>query len=36
MMALVEQARGYEVALVASDKPDAPGLAWARDRGLAT
>lgn len=36
MMALVEQARGYEVALVASDKPDAPGLAWAAARGLST
>ena len=36
MMALVEQARGYEVALVASDKPDASGIAWARDRGLPT
>ena len=36
MMALVEQAAGYEVALVASDNPDAPGLSWARDRGLAT
>lgn len=36
MMALVEQARGYEVALVASDKPDAPGLAWATARGLPT
>ncbi|WP_375421518.1 phosphoribosylglycinamide formyltransferase [uncultured Sphingomonas sp.] len=34
MMALVEA--GIDVALVASDKPDAPGLAWARDRGLAT
>lgn len=36
MMALVEQARGYEVALVASDKPDAPGIAWAAARGLPT
>lgn len=36
MMALVEQARGYEVALVASDKPDAAGIAWAREHGLAT
>ena len=36
MMALVEQAAGYEVALVASDNPRAAGLAWARDHGLAT
>lgn len=36
MMALVEQARSYEVALVASDKPDAAGLAWAARRGLPT
>lgn len=36
MMALVEQASGYEIALVASDKPDAAGIAWARDHGLAT
>ena len=36
MMALVEQASGYEVAIVASDKPDAPGLAWACERGLPT
>ncbi|MCU6452474.1 phosphoribosylglycinamide formyltransferase [Sphingomonas sp. A2-49] len=34
MMALVEA--GIPVALVASDRPDAPGLAWARDRGIAT
>jgi len=36
MMALVEQARGYRVVLVASDNPDAPGIAWAADRGIAT
>jgi phosphoribosylglycinamide formyltransferase-1 len=30
MKAIVEQAHGYEVALVASNKPLAPGLAWAR------
>ena len=36
MMALVERAKGYEVVLVASDKPEAPGLDWARERGLAT
>ncbi len=36
MMALVEQASGYEVTLVASDKPDAAGLDWAREKGLAT
>jgi phosphoribosylglycinamide formyltransferase-1 len=34
MMALVEA--GIPVGLVASDQPDAPGLAWARDRGIAT
>ena len=36
MMALVEQARGYHVALVASDKPDAPGLGWARREAVET
>jgi formyltetrahydrofolate-dependent phosphoribosylglycinamide formyltransferase len=40
MMALAEAAREpdcpYEIAIVASDKPDAAGLAWARDAGLKT
>ena len=37
MMALVENAGdAYEVVVVASDKPDAPGLAWARERGVPT
>lgn len=37
MMALVEQAGdAYEVVVVASDKPDAPGLDWARERGIPT
>ena len=39
MMALAEAAAGgapYELALVASDRPDAAGLDWARERGLAT
>jgi phosphoribosylglycinamide formyltransferase-1 len=36
MRALVEQASGYEVALVASNKPNAVGLTWAQDRGLQT
>jgi formyltetrahydrofolate-dependent phosphoribosylglycinamide formyltransferase len=38
MMALVEAADApdcpYEVALVASDKPEAAGIGWARQRGL--
>jgi len=36
MRALVEQAQNYEVALVASNKPQAPGLEWAKKRGLST
>jgi len=37
MMSLVAAAHdAYEVALVASDKPDAAGLAWAKAQGLAT
>ena len=34
MMALVES--GLDVALVVSDKPDAPGIAWAQARGIPT
>jgi phosphoribosylglycinamide formyltransferase-1 len=36
MRALVEQANGYEVVLVASNKPHARGLDWARAQGLPT
>ena len=36
MRALVENAAEYEVALVASNKPEAAGLEWARERGLQT
>lgn len=36
MRALVEQAKGYRVALVASNKPEAAGLGWARDHHLDT
>jgi formyltetrahydrofolate-dependent phosphoribosylglycinamide formyltransferase len=40
MAALVEAARApdcpYEVVLVASDKPDAAGLAWAAEQGVPT
>ena len=36
MRALVEQASGYEVILVASNRPQAEGLDWARGRGLPT
>ena len=34
MRALVEGARHYEVVLVASNKPQAAGLEWARERGV--
>lgn len=36
MRALVERAEAYEIALIASNKPDAHGLQWAQDRGLHT
>jgi formyltetrahydrofolate-dependent phosphoribosylglycinamide formyltransferase len=36
MMALVEQACGYRVVLVASDRPEAAGLGWAAAHGIAT
>ena len=40
MMALAEAAKNpacpFEIAIIASDKPEAPGLAWARDAGLHT
>ena len=36
MRALVEQASAYEVALIASNKPEAAGLDWARARALPT
>jgi phosphoribosylglycinamide formyltransferase-1 len=36
MRALVEQAESYEVVLVASNRPQAVGLDWARERGLVT
>lgn len=36
MKALVEKAAGYEVVLVACNKPLAPGLEWARDRAIPT
>lgn len=36
MQALVDRADGYEVVLIASNKPQAPGLDWARSKGLPT
>lgn len=40
MMSLVEASRAsdspYEIVLVASDKPDAAGLAWATEQGVPT
>lgn len=36
MRALIEGASRYEVVLIASNKPHAPGLEWARERGLKT
>ncbi len=36
MRALVEQANGYEVVLVASNKPGAAGLDYARSAGIGT
>jgi phosphoribosylglycinamide formyltransferase-1 len=36
LRALVEEADGYEVLLVASNKPQAAGLDWARSRRLPT
>jgi phosphoribosylglycinamide formyltransferase-1 len=36
MRALVEKARNYEVVLVASNRPAAGGLAWAKAEGLST
>lgn len=36
MKALVERASGYEVVLVASNNPLAPGLEWARNQAIPT
>jgi phosphoribosylglycinamide formyltransferase-1 len=36
LRSLVERASGYEVVLVASDRPDAAGLAWAKEQGIDT
>ena len=36
MRALVGHADGYEVVLVASNKPEAPGIAWAEEHSIPT
>lgn len=36
MRALVEKAHGYEVVVIGSNRPDAPGVEWARSQGLPT
>jgi phosphoribosylglycinamide formyltransferase-1 len=36
MQALIEKASGYEVVLVASNKPQAAGIDWARAAGIPT
>jgi len=36
MRALADKAAGYRIVLVASNKPQAPGLDWAREHGLST
>src|SRR5437762_3554372 len=36
MRALVGQAKGYDVVLIASNKPHAAGVDWARAQGLPT
>ncbi|MGC7532678.1 formyltransferase family protein, partial [Pandoraea pneumonica] len=37
MQSLVKAAGdGYEVVVVASDRPEAAGLAWAREQGIPT
>src|SRR5438309_5520229 len=36
MRALVEQAKGYKVAMIGTNRPNAAGLEWARGQSLAT